>query len=144
MKEEVTYRQKKLKKMKDTNLINNIKNDFSFLKDKIEKGLIHSVLLYGSYSRNEQTARSDIDICIVAPKLKTPEQFSKLLGEIWQNINANKYDVRIFEELPLYIKMDIINAHKIIYSKNLQELYYLFYHFRKIWNDQSVNWIEAK
>lgn len=130
--------------MKDNNLMRNIKNDFDFLKNKIEKGIIHSVLLYGSYSRDEQTARSDIDICIVAPQLKTPEQFSKLLGEIWQNINANKYDVRIFEELPLYIKIEIINTHKVIFSENIQELYYYFYHFRKIWNDQSVNWIEAR
>ncbi len=129
--------------MNDYKLIDNIKNDFSFLKDKIEKGMIHSILLYGSYSRNEQTARSDIDICIVAPKLKTPEQFSKLLGEIWQNINANKYDVRIFEELPLYIKMDVIQSHKIIFSRDVPELCYHFYHFRKIWNDQSVNWIDA-
>lgn len=128
----------------DNNLINNIKKDFSFLKDKVVGGIIHSILLYGSYARNEQTARSDIDICIVAPKLKTPEHFSKLLGEIWQNINADKYDVRIFEELPLYIKIDLIQTHKIILSKDVQELYYYFYHFRKIWNDQSVNWIDAR
>ena len=130
--------------MKNPNLIKKIRKDFNFLRTKIEKGEINSVILYGSYARNEKTIRSDIDICIVAPKLKTPKEFSKLLGEVWQNINANKYDVRLFEELPLYIKMEIIKNHQIILSRNIPELYYHFYHFRKIWNDQSVNWVEVR
>ena len=130
--------------MKNPNIINKIRKDFNFLKSKIDDGEIDSVLLYGSYARNEQTIRSDIDICIVAPKLKTPKEFSGLLGEVWQNINANKYDIRIFEELPLYIKMDIIENHQIVFSRSIPELDYHFYHFRKIWQDQSVNWIEAK
>ena len=130
--------------MKNPNLIKKIRKDFNFLRAKIESGEIDSVMLYGSYARNEQTIRSDIDICIVAPKLKTPKQFSGFLREVWQNINANKYDVRIFEELPLYIKMDIIKNHQIILSRSIPELYYHFYHFRKIWNDQSVNWIEVR
>ena len=125
------------------NKINEIKKDFGFLEDRIVKGEVDSVLLYGSYAKNQQTARSDIDICIVAPKLKTSSQFSELLGYIWQNTDANKYDIRIFEALPLYIKMDIIKKHIVIISINIQDLYYYFYKFRKIWNDQSVNWIEA-
>ena len=130
--------------MKNPNLIEKIRKDFNFLKGKINNGEIQSVLLYGSYATNEQTIRSDIDICIVAPKLKTPKQFSGFLREVWQNINANKYDVRIFEELPLYIKMEIIKNHQIVLSRNIPELDYHFYHFRKIWNDQSLNWIEAR
>ena len=124
--------------------INEIKKDFEFLKDKIAKGEVDSVLLYGSYAENQQTARSDIDICIVAPKLKTPSQFSELLGHIWQNIDASKYDVRIFEALPLYMKIGIIKKHVVIMSINIHDLYYYFYNFRKIWNDQSINWIEAR
>jgi len=93
--------------------------DFDFLKDREE---VKAVLLYGSYARNEQNIRSDIDICVVAPKLKTPKEFASLLGEIWRNIDANKYDVRIFEELPLYLKMEVIKNHKIIFSTNPYEL----------------------
>lgn len=130
--------------MKNPNLIKNIRKDFSFLRTKIERGEIDSVMLYGSYARDEQTIRSDIDICIVAPKLKTTKQFSGFLRGVWQNINANKYDVRVFGELPLYIKMEIIKNHQIILSRSIPELYYHFYHFRKIWNDQSLNWIEAE
>lgn len=120
-------------------LIEEIKRDFRFVINKKE---VEAVILYGSWSKNEQTERSDVDICIVAPSLKTPKQFANLLGEIWRRINANKYDVRIFEALPLYLKMGVIENGEIIFSRDKPELSYYFYHFRKLWNDQSVNWIE--
>ncbi|RLF43161.1 MAG: hypothetical protein DRN18_00825 [Thermoplasmata archaeon] len=125
----------------EKDLMSRIKKDFDFLRDKRE---VKAILLYGSYARNEQNIRSDIDICVVAPKLKTPKEFASLLGEIWRNVDANKYDVRIFEELPLYLKMEVIKNHEIIFSVNPYELSYYFYHYRKIWNDQSVNWFEKK
>ena len=130
--------------MENIDLITKTKEDLSFMKEKVEKGGIEAVLLYGSYAENKQTARSDIDICIVAPKLKTPKQFSRLLSLVWQKIDANKYDVRVFEELPLYIKMEVIKKHIIIFSSNIPELYFYFYHYRKLWQDQSVNWVEAE
>ncbi len=129
--------------MRNEDIITEIKKDLSFLMEKVEKREIEAVLLYGSYAENRQVARSDIDICIVAQKLKTPKQFSMLLSQIWQKTDANKYDVRIFEELPLYIKMEIIKKHIVIFSRDIPELYYYFYHYRKIWQDQSINWIEA-
>ena len=118
-----------------------IKKDFEFLKGRKE---VKAVLLYGSYARNEQNIRSDIDICVVAPTLKTPKDFAKLLREIWRNVDANKYDVRIFEELPLYLKIEVIRNHKIIFSEDPYELSYYFYHYRKLWKDQSVNWMDKK
>ena len=127
----------------ESNLISNIKKDFSFLKNKVKDGKIDAILLYGSYAKNQQTIRSDIDICIVGHKLKTIDHFSKLLLNIWSKINANKYDVRIFESLTLYIQIDIIKNHKVIFAKNIPDLSYYFYKFRKLWQDQSVNWIEV-
>ena len=129
--------------MRNNSIIAKTKEDLGFLKEKVEKGEIEAVLLYGSYAENRQTARSDIDICIVASKLKAPKQFSGLLSQIWQKIDANKYDVRIFEELPLYIKIGIIKKHIVIFSRSIPELSYYFYHYRKLWQDQSVNWVEA-
>ncbi len=122
-------------------LLREIEKDFDFLKKDRE---VEAILLYGSFARDEQNIRSDIDICIVAPTLKNPEEFANLLGRIWRNINANKYDVRIFEELPLYIKIDVIRNHKVVFSRKPSELYFYFYHYRKIWSDQSINWIDKK
>ncbi len=124
--------------------LSKIKKDFSFLKEDLEKGRILAVLLYGSYAKNEQNVRSDIDICVVAPRYKTVNEISELLRYFWGNVNTNKYDVRTFEELPLYIKMSVIENNKIIYAKDKYKLYEYFYLYRKLWNDQSLHWIERK
>lgn len=124
--------------------ISELKKDFSFLEKDLKERKILGVLLYGSYAKNIQHSRSDIDICVVAPKYKTIKQQSSLLGYLWRNVNANKYDIRLFEELPLYIKISIINNYKVLFSSDSRELEYYFYKTRKIWNDQSINWIEKK
>lgn len=129
-------------KPKLSTIIKKVQLDFSFLRKMIESGEIHSILLYGSYVKRVVTQRSDVDICIVAPNYKTPKEQARLLGYIWQNINANKYDVRIFESFPLYIKIDVIGNNEIIFTKNAPDLSYYFYSFRKLWNEQSVNWVE--
>lgn len=105
-----------------------IKKDFEFIKNKVL-----AVLLYGSYAIGKETPRSDIDICLVTPKIKDK---NKLLKEVWQQIGG-KYDARIFEELPLHIKIGIIKNHKIIFTQNKLDLYEYFYFYRKLWNDQK-------
>ncbi len=113
-------------------LLDQIYNDFSFV---IKKKDISGILLYGSYSKCKNINRSDIDICIVAPN----EDLHQLLSFILQNINvsAKKYDVRIFKELPLYIKIHVIEDGLLIYSSNKLDLYEFFFIYRKLWNDQK-------
>jgi len=116
-----------------------IKTDFSFLFGKKE---VLAVLLYGSVVKGEETSRSDIDVCIVAPGSKKNE----LLKEIYRKLDvfSKKYDVRIFEELPLHIQIQIIQNHEIIYSKDIYEMYEYFYNFRKLWEDQASRQIVTK
>ncbi|MDP2766598.1 MAG: nucleotidyltransferase domain-containing protein, partial [Candidatus Methanoperedens sp.] len=113
--------------------------DFSFLFGKKE---VLAVLLYGSVVKGEETSRSDIDVCIVAPGSKKNE----LLKEIYRKLDviSKKYDVRIFEELPLHIQIQIIQNHEIIYSKDIYEMYEYFYNFRKLWEDQASRQIVTK
>jgi len=113
-------------------LLDQIYNDFSHV---IKKKDILGILLYGSYSKSKNTNRSDIDICIVAPN----EDVHQLLSFVLQNINvdANKYDIRIFNELPLYIKIHIIEDGLLIYSPNKLDLYEFFFIYRKLWDDQK-------
>lgn len=105
-----------------------LKKDFSFLKGKVM-----AILLFGSKIK-QSTPRSDIDICIVAK-----EKDSRIIREVYQHIDVNKkrYDVHTFNELPLHIKIDIINNHREIYIKDKPELYEYFYFYRKLWNDQK-------
>ena len=111
-----------------------LKKDFSFLFDKKE---VLSVLLYGSHAEHTETPRSDIDICIVAPDC---DDRKGLLGEVYRNLDvySKKYDVRLFEELPLYIQIQVIQKHEIIHARDIYDLYEYFYQFRKLWDDQAA------
>ena len=113
-------------------LVSQIKEDFKFLEN--DKRVL-AVLLFGSQlDESLVTIRSDIDICVVAPSLDDPR---KLLDDIFRNLKRAKYDVKIFEMLPLYLKIDVIMNHYVIFAKDLPQLYEYFYFYRKIWKDQA-------
>ena len=111
-----------------------VRKDLFFLSLRDD---ILAILLYGSIAKGEDTQRSDIDICIVSPSCKDKKG---LLNEIYRKLDvfSKKYDVRFFEELPLYIQINIIENNIIIYSKNVYELYEYFYCFRKLWDEQAM------
>ncbi len=112
--------------------ITQIYNDFQEIFNKKD---ILGVLLYGSVVRDTETKKSDIDICVVAPNEDKHQLISFLLQNI--NVNIKKYDVRLFSELPLYIKIQIIEKGILIYSPDNLELYEYFYPYRKLWADQK-------
>jgi len=111
-----------------------IREELEWLSDLIP---IQGVLLFGSYVRGKMSPKNDIDICVVARDAETPKEKADLLGEIWKRINANKYDVRLFEELPLYMKMNVIREHEILFCGDVPALFEYFYFYRKLWADQA-------
>ncbi len=113
-------------------LLDQIYNDFS---EVIANKDILGILLFGSFTKERNTTKSDIDICIVAPNEEKPQLLSFVLQNI--NVNAKKYDIRLFYELPLYIKIHIIEDGLLIYSSNKLDLYEFFYIYRKLWDDQK-------
>ncbi len=110
--------------MKPEVLIAGIKKDFEFISAEVE-----GVLLYGSHAKGSADRRSDIDICIIKPKKR--EVLNLILAKV-----GGKYDVKIFEDLPLYVKMDIIENCRVIYGSE-PEISYYFYLFRKKWDDMK-------
>ena len=111
-------------------LLELIKQDFDKLHDVWE---VLGILIFGSYAWDMETDRSDIDICIIAPRVNIKE----LKDWIFENIPCRNYDIKIFEEIPLFIKMEVIEKHILIYSRDKLDLYEYFYFFRKIWKDQK-------
>jgi len=91
-----------------------------------------AILIYGSVAKGKENERSDIDICIVAPDAERSHLYTKLLP-----LFKEKYDIKIFEDMPLFLKMEVIKNHKIVYAKNVYQLYEYFYKFRKLWKDQG-------
>jgi predicted nucleotidyltransferase len=111
-----------------------LKKDFSFLFSRND---VLGILLYGSAASGNETMGSDIDICLISPSNK---DISGLFKEIYRKLDvfSKKYDVHCFEELPLYIQIRVIEDHKIIYAKDVYELFEYFYYFRKLWEDQAM------
>ena len=104
--------------------IEKIMEDFKPFKDKVE-----GILLFGSSVKNERTQRSDIDICLVEPKS------DDILFKVFEKVGG-KYDVKIFEKLPLTLQIDIIKNHRVIFGDEV-ELSYYFYGYRKLWKDNK-------
>ena len=76
------------------------------------------VILYGSAAKGTATPLSDVDICI-SFNLSPQQRFKarvQLLGKL-----KEKYDVHIFEDLPLYMQKEVL-AGKVLYCKNKKEL----------------------
>ena len=111
--------------MKDVGNGMNLEKDFEIFKDDAL-----GILLFGSRARLEDGERSDIDICIVRPVS------DRVLTEIEMTFGG-KYDIRVFENLPLYIQIEIIRDHRILHGDEIQLSEY-FYRFRRLWGDMEL------
>lgn len=113
-------------------LLRQIKDDFVRI---LEGKKILGILLFGSIANDNETNRSDIDICVIAPKENPFNLYSFFSERI--NISKKRYDIKFFTELPLYIQIQVIENGILIYSPNELELYEYFYFFRKLWAHQK-------
>jgi len=106
--------------------------------DEIKKELAplrnYWVVIYGSYARDECNTRSDIDVAVIT-RIKDRQKNLR----IWWNILGKVpgyYDVKIFELLPLYIKMEIFKEHIVIFG-NPQDISEYMYSYYRIWKDMK-------
>ncbi|MBU0456825.1 MAG: nucleotidyltransferase domain-containing protein [Nanoarchaeota archaeon] len=90
---------------------------------KKDKSIL-AVAFFGSYAREEKFR--DIDVCIfLAPKKYSPTELS--MKKMKYTLEDEKYDVQIFQQLPLYIRKQILKEAKIIYCKDEDLLYDLYF-----------------
>ena len=100
------------------------KNVNLFMKELKKIPDFHSVsfvILYGSQVENRATPMSDYDFAIYYDGNEN-KKFRFL-------VNANfdkKFDVKIFQDLPLYIRKDVLKG-KIIYVKDIGFVYDVAY-----------------
>ncbi len=107
-------------------LKNKIKQDLQGLGNKYE------VVVHGSQVLERTRPNSDIDIAII-----TRIREEKKNIDIWKDLleyNVNDYDIKIFELLPLRIKISIIYNYEVIFGDSLEISEY-FYPFRGMWDD---------
>ncbi len=62
----------------------------------------------------------------------------EILREVFRRVDVfwKRYDVYIFEELPLYLKIEVVRKHSVVFG-NPYELGEYFYIFIKIWENQK-------
>ncbi len=105
--------------------LNNIKEDLKELSR-------YPVVVYGGYVKDRSIR--DVDVAVIT---KSKDQSENM--HLWYDLIGKfpqVYDIKIFELLPLTIKISIINNYKVIFG-NSPDVSEYFYFYRKLWNDQK-------
>ena len=103
---------------------------------------VQFIILYGSASENlkflqtsieassqdaaeeRDTENSDVDLCIGYDG--DEEEASRFRYDILSELFADKYDVQIFQLLPLYVKKEVLKG-EVLYCRDKRELYDIAY-----------------
>ena len=115
--------------MIEESLKRQILKDFDFLKSHLQ-----GIILFGSYTGNSYTIRSDIDVCLVAGGRNVKEIFNMFLAEDV----TEKYDIKIFETLPIYMKAEVLENAVVVWVDDEPELSYYLYRWRHLIDDQLL------
>lgn len=92
------------------------------------------IILWGSHQTGGAHARSDIDICLVAGDRPIEE----VLSEAWRLVPSAKYDFRVFEELPLFLKGEVLDSGRVILTRDAPGLSEYLRPHRRLWEDQAA------
>ena len=125
--------------MVEKEIIENLKKDFGFL---MSNPSFLGLMLYGSHVDDLQTIRSDIDLCIILKDVESKEIFNDICTNV--DLFGKKYDVHFFEDLPWYIRGDILDKGVTVLSPDIPLLFEFLYPYRKIWNDQKHRHVLSK
>ncbi len=88
-------------------------------KSKNDKKVI-AIILFGSFLA--QKNYNDIDICLMMDK-KYNNEFMFEKRKEYCVITKNSIDVQIFQQLPLFLRIDILKNGKILFCKDMQLIY---------------------
>ena len=61
-------------------------------------------------------------------------RFLELYGKILYVSADERYDIVVFNEIPWYLRGEILENHEVIYAEDAEELDFWLYKRRKIWN----------
>ena len=98
---------------------------------KIEQGLekikniagfekVKFIVLYGSAAEGRMNKDSDIDLCIYYDDRL--EEASRFRFNVLKELFSDLYDVQIYQQLPLYVRVDALKG-KMIYNSDTRFLY---------------------
>ncbi|MFB0562313.1 MAG: nucleotidyltransferase domain-containing protein [Candidatus Lokiarchaeia archaeon] len=79
------------------------------------------VILYGSEAKGEAWENSDIDFCVYY-SADDKEKMSRFRLKLLTELSDDKYDVQIFQLLPLYVRVEVLKG-EVLYAEDMDFLY---------------------
>lgn len=95
---------------------------------------VKGILVYGSFIKGYADRSSDIDICVIQKEgIESKDLYERILF-----VSADeRYDIVVFNEIPWYLRGEILENHVVIYAADADELDFWLYKQLKIWNDMK-------
>jgi predicted nucleotidyltransferase len=96
---------------------------------------VKGILVYGSFIKGYADENSDIDICVIQKEgigigIESKDLYDRIL-----RVSANeRYDIVVFNEIPWYLRGEILENNEIIYAEDEDDLDFWLYKQSKIWN----------
>jgi predicted nucleotidyltransferase len=94
-----------------------------------------AVIIFGSAVRQEKTPLSDVDLCLVMMPLPKPFSPTGLSYKRLEYMKDNSFDVRIFQQLPLYIRVRVLREGRILFVRDENQLYELAFRTAQAFED---------
>jgi predicted nucleotidyltransferase len=94
-----------------------------------------AVLLFGSVARGEQTAGSDIDVCLVLMPRSAPYERAMLSHKRLEYLTDFDLDVQIFQALPLYIRSRVLKEGQVLFVRDEDLLYAIAFRTAQAFED---------
>ena len=88
-----------------------------------EKGKVQFITLYGSLVESREGKLSDIDIAIYYDA-DARERFSFRVRA--QGRLGDKFDIQIFQDLPTYVKKEVVSGGKVLFYKDYDFLFNVY------------------
>ncbi len=92
---------------------------------------VKGILAYGSVIKGYADAKSDIDICVIP---KETIELTELYERILYVSADERYDVVVFNEIPWYLRGEILEHNEVIYAEDVDELDFWLYKHSKTWH----------
>ena len=80
-----------------------------------------AVMLFGSYVRKKTKPR-DIDVCIVLKPKKFSNLFISNKKLEYLELCPDNYDIQIFQQLPVFIKVRVLKEGKFLLNKDYKSM----------------------
>lgn len=94
-----------------------------------------AVILFGSRARGEELPGSDIDLCLVLAPARGTKIDQMTARVAYLPHGSGRLDLRIFQQLPLYIRRRVLKEGTVLLCKDLDALYAIAYRTAQAFED---------